>query len=76
MSFSDDEGNPEARMSVATDEVEPKPNSPATGVPTVRGMARIGETLTVDTSSIEDVDGLFQTTFRATNSRRVTMARP
>ena len=33
-------------------------NSPATGQPTVGGTARVGETLTADTSGIADVDGL------------------
>ena len=38
--------------------VEPKPNSPATGQPTIEGTAQVGETLTVDTSAIDDADGL------------------
>ena len=33
-------------------------NTPATGVPTVSGTARVGETLTADTSGIADGDGL------------------
>ena len=38
--------------------VEPKPNSPATGQPTIEGTAQVGEMLTVDTSAIDDADGL------------------
>ena len=33
-------------------------NSPATGLPTITGAARVGETLTADTSGIADTDGL------------------
>ena len=38
--------------------VAPRPNRPATGQPTITGVARVGETLTADTSSIADADGL------------------
>ena len=38
--------------------VEPTPNSPATGVPTISGTPQVGETLTADTSPIADEDGL------------------
>ena len=37
---------------------EPAQNSPATGAPTINGTIRVGEELTVDTSSIADDDGL------------------
>ena len=33
-------------------------NSPATGQPTISGTVQVGETLTADTSGIEDADGL------------------
>ena len=33
-------------------------NSPATGAPTIRGTAQVGETLTADISGIADADGL------------------
>ena len=33
-------------------------NSPATGLPTITGTARVGESLTADTSAITDADGL------------------
>ena len=58
VSFTDDAGNEEESTSGATDAVEARPNSPATGVPTITGTAQAGETLTADTSGIEDADGL------------------
>ena len=33
-------------------------NSPATGAPSISGTAQVGETLTVDTSDIDDADGM------------------
>ena len=57
-SFTDYPGNEESLTSVATDEVEARPNSPATGQPTITGTAQVGETLTASTSGIEDADGL------------------
>ena len=42
---------------------EPEPNSPATGLPTIDGIARVGETLTADTSGIHDDDGLNNASF-------------
>ncbi len=33
-------------------------NSPATGMPAIRGSARVGETLTADTSGVQDSDGV------------------
>ena len=38
-------------------------NRPATGAPTIRGSARVGETITVDTSGISDADGLESASF-------------
>ena len=38
-------------------------NTPATGSPAVTGTARVGETLTADTSGIADADGLQDATF-------------
>ena len=60
VSFTDDAGHDEALTSQATDAVAaaPAPNSPATGAPVIDGTARVGETLTADTSGIEDEDGL------------------
>ena len=38
-------------------------NSPATGAPTISGDAYVGETLTADTSAVEDADGLGNAVF-------------
>ena len=61
--FNDDEGNEETLTSAATAEVAAKPNSPATGEPTIGGTAQVGETLTADTSGIADDDGLNEAIF-------------
>ena len=58
VSFRDDRNNPETLTSAATAAVEPRPNNPATGAPTISGTAQVGETLTVDTSGIDDADGM------------------
>ena len=58
VSFTDDAGNEEELTSAATDVVEARPNSPATGQPTISGTTHVGETLTADTSGIADQDGL------------------
>ena len=60
VTFTDDAGNGETLTSAATDAVaaEPTPNSPATGAPTISGIAQVGETLTADTSGIADANGL------------------
>ena len=41
----------------------PQPNTPATGAPTISGMAQVGETLAADTSGIYDADGLDDAVF-------------
>ena len=41
----------------------PAANTPATGVPTIGGTARVGETLSADTSGIADADGLDNASF-------------
>ena len=61
--FTDAEGNPETLTSDPTGEVEAKPNTKATGAPAIDGIARVGETLTADTSGIDDDDGLDSATF-------------
>ena len=38
-------------------------NTPATGTPTISGDAYVGETLTADTSAVEDADGLGNAVF-------------
>ena len=62
VSFTDDGGHRETLTSSATAAVT-QPNTPATGLPTVSGKARVGETLTVDTSGISDENGLDDATF-------------
>ena len=66
---SDWEGVPVPEVAEG-DEIEPCPedadtsdNSLATGVPTIRGTAHVGETLTADTSGISDADGLENVSF-------------
>ena len=61
--FNDDDYNEETLTSPATAAVEPRPNSPATGAPSISGTAQVGETLTVDTSGIDDADGIGNATF-------------
>ena len=39
-------------------------NTPATGAPAISGTPRVGETLTADTSTIDDEDGLENVTYR------------
>ena len=66
--FTDRGGYSESLTSAATASVtsavegssggETPQNSPATGAPTISGTARVGETLTADTSGIADSDGL------------------
>ena len=61
--FTDDADNAERLTSTATDPVSARPNTPATGAPTIAGTARVGETLTASTSGIADADGLDNATF-------------
>ena len=63
VTFTDGEGNPETLTSDPTGEVEAKPNTSATGVPTISGTVQVDETLTADTTAITDEDGLDATTF-------------
>ena len=63
VSFTDDAGHEETLTSAATATVEPKPNSPATGQPTISGTIQVGEILTASTSEIVDEDGLTNATF-------------
>ena len=58
VSFEDDEGNTETLTSAATATISAQRNSPATGAPVINGTAQVGQKLTVDTSGIEDADGL------------------
>ena len=58
VNFTDDGGNAETLTSAATGAVAAAANSAATGAPSISGVARVGETLTADTSNIADADGL------------------
>ena len=58
VSFTDNADNEETLTSAATAAVAARPNSLATGAPTISGTAQVGETLTADTSGIADGDGL------------------
>ena len=62
VSFTDDAGNDESLTSEPTAVVAPKPNTTATGAPTISGTAQVGETLTADTSGISDADRLTSVT--------------
>ena len=46
------------------EEEEPAANNPATGTPTISGTAQVDETLTAETSSIADEDGLEDVSYR------------
>ena len=58
VSFTDDADNEESLTSAATAQVSARPNSPATGLPTISGTVQSGETLTASTDDIGDADGL------------------
>ena len=58
VSFADGAGNEESLTSAATATVAARPNTPATGGPTISGTAQVGETLTADTLGIADAEGL------------------
>ena len=63
VSFTDDRGNQETLTSAATTEVAARPNSAATGAPTISGTAQVGQKLSASTSGISDSDGLTNATF-------------
>ena len=58
VSFTDDAGNGESLISAATAAVAARPNTPATGAPTISGTSQVTQTLTANTSDIVDDDGL------------------
>ena len=58
VTFTDDRDNEETLTSEATEAVAAKPNSEATGLPTITGTPQVDETLTASTSAINDEDGL------------------
>ena len=63
VAFTDDAGNAESLTSDATAAVAARPNSAATGAPTISGTAQVGETLTAATSGIRDDDGIAKAVF-------------
>ncbi len=63
VTFTDDAENEETLTSAATPAVEARPNTEPTGLPTITGTARAGETLTASTSGIDDADGLDNAVF-------------
>ena len=63
VSFTDDATNEETLTSAATAAVAARPNSLATGAPTISGTAQVGETLTANTTGISDEDGLTDAVF-------------
>ena len=58
VSFNDDAGYAESLTSRNTVVVAAKPNSEPTGLPAIDGTPQVGQTLTADTSAIDDADGL------------------
>ena len=63
VSFTDDAENEETLTSAGTDEVAARPNTPATGLPTISGTAEVGEQLTANTTGIADTDGLTKVSY-------------
>ena len=64
VTFTDDDGYQESLTSAATEPVAARPNTEATGAPTISGTPQVGETLTADISSIDDADGLTNVSYR------------
>ncbi len=58
VSFTDDADNHETLTSAATAAVAAKSNTAPTGLPTISGTPQVDQTLTADTSTIDDQDGL------------------
>ena len=63
VTFTDDADNAESLTSAATVAVAAKPNAEPTGLPAITGPPQVGQTLTADTSPIDDEDGLTNATF-------------
>ena len=81
VSFTDGGGHEESLTSAATAAVVARPNTPATGQPTISGTPQVGETLTADISDVADEDGLENVTFSyqwlaETLASRTPRARP
>ena len=58
-----DAGNDETLTSAPTARVASSSNHPAAGLPTIRGQVRVGATLRVSLSALDDADGLSSATF-------------
>ena len=58
VTFTDDDGYQESLTSAATEPVAARPNTEATGAPTISGTPQVEQTLTADTSGISDANGL------------------
>ena len=63
VTFTDDADNEETLTSIATAAVAAAPNREATGQPTISGTPQVEETLTADTSPIDDQDGLTKVSY-------------
>ena len=59
----EEEGGASGGSGPEEEQSEPPANSAATGAPAITGTARVGETLTADTSGIADADGLTGASF-------------
>ena len=66
VSFNDDARNPETLTGGPTSIVSGTRNSPTTGAPSISGTAQVGQTLSVDTSGIDDADGLTNASYGGT----------
>ena len=64
VNFTDDADNQESLTSAETLAVAAKPNTAATGEPTISGTPQVDETLTADTSAISDEDGLANVSYQ------------
>ena len=64
VTFTDDADNAESLTSVATVAVAAKPNSEPTGLPSINGTPQVEQTLTADTSPVDDEDGLTKVSYR------------
>ena len=64
VNFTDDADNQESLTSAETLAVAAKPNTAATGEPTISGTPQVEQTLTADTSAISDGDGLSNVSYQ------------
>ena len=64
VTFTDDADNEETLTSAATVAVAAAPNRDATGAPSIGGTPQVDQTLTADTSPIDDEDGLSNVSYR------------